>query len=151
MANNPPAQGNLDLQDASGDIATINADGSLVAVMEEQSGSAGTFAPVRIITKFVQLKAQAITATTPVDVYTPTTGKKFRILGYSISLVTGAALLFEDGTGVEVLRTPVLASTGVTSSGNMGNGILSGAVNTHLFLDATVTTNVSGWIGICEE
>jgi len=33
----------------------------------------------------------------------------------------------------------------------MGNGILSAAANNHLFLDVTVTGNVSGWIGICEE
>ncbi len=105
----------------------------------------------RMITKFVQLKAQAVTAGTPVDVYTPTSGKKFRILAYHISLSVAGSVLFEDGTGNEVLRTPLMAAGAGQASPRMDNGILSAAANTHLFIDVSASGNVSGWIGICEE
>lgn len=142
------------IQANSGQSTTATADSATAAnILLAAKGvyNGATIDRERTITKFVLLQAQAITHATPVDVYTPTTGKKFRILGYQLSSTIASAIQFEDGTGNEVLRTPVLAAAGVISSGPMGNGILSGAANTHIFLDATVTTNVSGWIGICEE
>ncbi len=105
----------------------------------------------RIISKFVQVKAQAVTAGTPVDVYTPTTGKKFRILGYDLGLSVAGSILLEDTTGVEVLRTGTMAANTGKSSGPMGEGILSSAANNHLFLDVTASGTINGWIGICEE
>ena len=105
----------------------------------------------RIISKFIQIKAQAVTAATPVDVYTPTTGKKFRILGYDLGLSVAGAILLEDTTGVEVLRTGTMAANTGKSSGPMGEGVLSSAANNHLFLDVTASGTINGWIGICEE
>jgi len=105
---------------------------------------------VRIITKFVQIKAQAVTASTPVDVYTPTTGKKFRLLAYDLGLSVAGSVLIEDGTGTEVLRTGTRPANGGAYAA-LGNGILSGAINTHIFIDVTASGTVNGWIGICEE
>lgn len=142
------------IQANSGQSTTATSDAATAAnILLAAKGvyNGATIDRERTITKFVPLQAVAITHTSPVDVYTPTAGKKFRILGYQLSSTIASAIQFEDGTGSEVLRTPVLAAAGVVSAGPMGNGILSGAANTHIFLDATVTTNVSGWIGICEE
>lgn len=102
------------------------------------------------ITKFVQVKAQAITAATPVDVYTPTTGKKFVILGYDLGLSVAGSILFEDTTGVEVLRTGTMAANAGKASGPMGDGVTSAAANNHLFLDVTASGTINGWIGIKE-
>ncbi|SRR5579884_2305819 len=157
MADVPaPVQGNTNLQDSSGNkLGLAPADnlalaGLMPSATMQQSGT-GVASLKRIITKFIQLQAVAITHATPVDVYTPTAGKKFRILSYHISTTVAGSIQFEDGTGNEVLRTPLLAASTPSGSGEMGNGILSAAANNHLFLDVTVTGNVSGWIGICEE
>ena len=124
--------------------------GTMPSVQMQQSGTA-LASPRRVITKFIQLQAQSITHATPVDVYTPTSGKKWRILGYNISTTVAGAIQFEDTTGVEVLRTPLLLAAAPFGSGDMGNGYLSSAANNHLFLDVTVTGVVTGWIGIMEE
>lgn len=124
--------------------------GAMPSVNMMQTGT-GVASPRRTVTKFIQLQAVAITHATPVDVYTPTSGKKFRILSYHISTTVAGAIQFEDTTGTEVLRTPLLLAAAPAGSGDMGNGYLSTAANNHLFLDVTVTGVVSGWIGICEE
>lgn len=124
--------------------------GTMPSVQMQQTGTA-LASPRRAITKFVQLDAVSITHATPVSVYTPTTGKKWRILGYNISTTVAGAIQFEDTTGTEVLRTPLLLAAAPFASGDMGNGYLSTAANNQLFLDVTVTGVVSGWIGIMEE
>lgn len=129
---------------------SIALGGAMPSVQMVQTGTA-LASPRRAITKFIQLQAQSITHATPVDVYTPTAGKKWRILGYNLSTTVAGAIQFEDTTGVEVLRTPLLLAAAPFASGDMGNGYLSTAVNNHLFLDVTVTGAVTGWIGIEEE
>lgn len=124
--------------------------GTMPSIQMQQSGT-GVASVKRMITKFIQLDAQSITHATPVSVYTPTTGKKWRILGYNISTTVAGAIQFEDTTGTEVLRTPLLLAGAPFGSGDMGNGYLSTAANNQLFLDVTVTGVVSGWIGITEE
>jgi hypothetical protein len=131
-----------------------SADGATAAntpLFQKGGFNGATVDRERVITKFVQIKAQAITASTPYDAYTPTTGKKFRILGYDLGSSANAAVLFEDTTGVEVLRSGTIAANSGRSSGPMGNGYLSTAANNHLFLDVTSSATLNGWIGICEE
>lgn len=129
---------------------SIALGGAMPGINMMQTGTA-LASPRRTITKFIQLQAQSITHATPVSVYTPTTGKKWRILGYNISTTVAGAIQFEDTTGTEVLRTPLLLAAAPFASGDMGNGYLSTAANNQLFLDVTVTGVVSGWIGIMEE
>jgi len=124
--------------------------GSMPSVRMEQTGT-GVASPVRMATKFAQLKATAITAGTPVGVYTPTAGKKWRLLGYHLSLSVAGSILFEDTTGVEVLRTPLLVANAGQGSPAMGLGVQAALVTTALFLDVTASGNVSGWIAIEEE
>lgn len=107
------------------------------------------------ITKIVNVKAQAITAGTAVDVYTPTTGKKFNIIAYSLGVSAAGAILFEDGSGggsAEILRTaPAAANAGTTVNlGSLGAGVPSGTANNHIYIDVTASATVNGWIGISE-
>ncbi len=124
--------------------------GQLPAVDMVQTGT-GVMSPLRVGTQFIQLKAQAVTAGTPVSVFTPTSGKKFRILSYHLSLSVAGSILFEDTTGVEVLRTPLLPSATGQAAPSMGNGYLSSAANNQLFLDVSASGSVSGWINIMQE
>jgi hypothetical protein len=136
--------------------AAASADAVAATSMQEMALGAyngATIDRVRIISKFVQVKAQAVTAGTPVDVYTPTTGKKFRILGYHLSVSAAAAVIFDDGsaTSNEVLRTGVMATNTSTSIPSLGMGVLSAAANTHLYIDTSASATVNGWIGVCDE
>ena len=108
-----------------------------------------------VITKIINVKAQAITSGTAVDVYTPTTGKKFNILAYSLGVSAAGAILFEDGNAgasAEILRTaPAAANAGTTvPNGSLGAGVPSGTADNHLYIDATASATVNGWIAINE-
>lgn len=146
------------LQLVSGGQAPNPADSTaaanlLMLVVGQQSGT-GSFSPRRIATNIVNIKAQAITAGTGVSVFTPTAGKKYRILGYHLSSSVAGSILFEDGTGVvgsEILRTPLLLAATGQGSPDMGNGVLSATANNALFIDVTASGNVSGWIAIEQE
>lgn len=107
------------------------------------------------ITKIVNIKAQAITAGTAVDVYTPTTGKKFNILAYHLGVSAAGAIIFEDGSAgssAEILRTaPMAINTGVVvPNGSLGAGVASGTANNHIYMDVTASATVNGWIAISE-
>lgn len=107
------------------------------------------------ITKVVNVKAQAITAGTAVDVYTPTTGKKFNILAYSLGVSAAGAVIIEDGSGgssAEILRTATTATASGTTVplGSLGAGVASGTANNHIYLDVTASATVNGWIAISE-
>src|SRR5260221_14342932 len=61
---------------------------------------------------FKPIKAVAITAASPVAVWTPATGKRFRLLGFCLVPTVAASILFEDATGGtnEFLRFPLTAA-----------------------------------------
>ncbi|SRR5579875_583225 len=135
-------------QSAADSVAAAN----LLMIVQGMQTGTSLFSPRRIVTKFVQIKGVALNAGTPVSVYTPTSGKKFRILCWHLSASAAACVLFEDTTGTEVLRTGKLPVAIAQSSPDLGNGYLSTAANNQLFLDAdTGTPTVNGFIGICEE
>lgn len=132
---------------------SIAAANLLMLVHAFQTGT-GLFSPRRIATNIVNIKAQAITAGTGVSVFTPTAGKKFRILGYHLSLSVAGSILFEDGAGStanEILRTPLLAAATGQGSGDMGLGSVSSTASNQLYVDATASGNISGWIAIEQE
>lgn len=125
----------------------------LMLVQAFQTGT-GIFSPRRLATNIINIKAQAITAGTGVSIFTPTTGKKFRILGYHLSSSVAGSILFEDGAGAtanEILRTPLLAAAIGQSSGDMGIGVVSATASNQLYIDVTASGNVSGWVAIEQE
>src|SRR5579864_8524692 len=116
-----PATGNA-TTGGTASIAPADSDvlaGTTAGVQMQQTGT-GLVSPRRTVTKFVQLDAQSITHATPVSVYTPTTGKKWRMLSYHLSTTVAGAIQFEDTTGVEFLRTPLLAAAAPAGSPEMG-------------------------------
>jgi len=104
---------------------------------------------------FKPIKAVAITAGTPVAVWTPATGKRFRLLGFCLNLTAVASILFEDatGSGNEFLRFPLTAAVSTAQvMVNLGMfGYLSTTINNALFLDVTATATVSGFVYGTEE
>ncbi len=99
---------------------------------------------------FKTIAAQAVTAETPVDLWTPASGKKFRLMGYALSLSVAGSVILKDDT-TEIIRTPLMdAGIGVTGP-NLGNGILSAVADNKLKADVTATGTISGFVFGCEE
>ncbi len=105
---------------------------------------------------FKPIKAVSITAATPVAVWTPTAGKRFRLLGFCVlPTVANVGILFEDATGGgnEFLRFPPTAAVATTQMLVRLDpwGYLSTTINNALFLDVTITSTISGFVYGTEE
>lgn len=99
---------------------------------------------VRLQTFRVDLSA--VTITTIATVWTPTTGKKFRLMGGSISVSAAVSVLFEDnaaGAGNFVWRTPkLLADTPYNF--DLGNGKQSATINQVLKATSSAAATITG-------
>lgn len=105
---------------------------------------------------FKPIKALAITAATPQAVWTPATGKRFRLLGFCVlPTVANVGILFEDATGGtnEFLRFPPTAAVATAQVPVLVGpfGYLSTTINNALFLDVTITSTISGYVYGTEE
>ena len=106
----------------------------------------------RIPSVFKSVAAVAITSGTPVAVWTPASGKKFRLMGGAVSLSVAGYILFEDNSGTVVWQSPtLLAGTPYNLPDNFGNGILSAAANNPLYLDVSASGTVNGGVFGTEE
>ena len=84
-------------------------------------------------------------------VWAPTTGKKFRLMGGSISVSAAASVLFEDNvSGNFVFRTPKLAAD-TPYNFDLGNGYLSVAANNVLKATSSAAANLLGTLWGVEE
>lgn len=97
--------------------------------------------------------AVAITAGTGATIWTPTAGKKFRLMGWALSVSAGASLIFGDNAvATVILRSELLAAAGISQNPpGFGNGFLSAAANNVLKLDVTANATVSGFVFGTEE
>jgi hypothetical protein len=86
-------------------------------------------------------------------VWTPGTGKKFRLMGGTLSSSAAISILFEDNAGGATLfRTPkLLVDTPYTFEVNGGQGVLSAAANNVLKATSSGAANVTGTIWGTEE
>ncbi|HZU75957.1 MAG TPA: hypothetical protein VFA70_04280 [Dehalococcoidia bacterium] len=94
------------------------------------------------------LAATAVTAGTPVTLWTPATGKAYRILGYAVSLSVAGEVIFKNshaGTATEVFRTPALAA-GTGIAGTLAAGFVPGAPNDLLQVDVSASGTVNGYV-----
>ena len=117
-------------------------------------GGAGVnFVSPRVATTFKKIQALAVTAGTPQSVWTPAASRKFRLMGWFLSLSVAGKILFEDTTGGanEIIRTPAMAAGVGVASPPIGNGILSAAANNQLFIDVSATGTVDGFVFGTEE
>ncbi len=112
----------------------------------------GSFDRLRTPTKFVPIAALAVTAGTPVAAWTPAGGRKFHLMGYSLSLSVAGAILLKDGSGLEILRTSLMAAgIGQVSPANLGNGYAGTTASQALFMDVTATGTITGFCFGTEE
>lgn len=107
---------------------------------------------MRVANVFKDFASTAITAGTPVAIWTPAAGKKFRLLGWALSLSVAGSIIFKYGAGnTTMFRTPALAAAGVHTSPALGNGSMPGAANDVLKVDVTATGSVAGFVFGVEE
>lgn len=107
----------------------------------------------RAVTTVKDIASTAVTAGTPLTVWTPTAGKKFRLMGWGLSLSVAGSLIFKyGGTPTTMFRTEAVAAAGISQTApGFGNGQMPGAVNDVLKVDVTATGNVAGYVFGCEE
>jgi hypothetical protein len=105
---------------------------------------------MRSVAVIKNIPAQAVTAGTPVGVWTPAAGKRFRLLGWALSLSVAGSVILKD-QGAEFMRTPLMAAGVGLVSQVMANGYLSSAANNVLQIDVTASGNVSGFVYGIEE
>lgn len=121
--------------------------------IQVQTGTS-TFETKRAATTWVSVAAVSITAGTPQIVYTPSSGKKFRLMGWILSSGAAGRIIFKRGANTEFARTGLLpASTAVASPAAAGeNGYLCPTADEVLRLDVgTGTTTVDGTLFLMEE
>jgi hypothetical protein len=108
---------------------------------------------------FRPFNAQAVTASTantPTLIWTPASGKKFRLMGYWFSTINSAGLLFHDlasvgSGGLLNIPSPIAAAGGEIKSPPLGNGVISALANNKLWIDATSATTLTGFVWGTEE
>lgn len=91
----------------------------------------------------------AITAGTPATIWTPASGKKFRLMGWTLisTVASVAGMIFKDDT-TELWRIEIGRST---AANPIGNGKLSAAANNTLKLDLGDSGTVTGLVWGTEE
>jgi hypothetical protein len=96
----------------------------------------------------------AVTITSETTIWTPATGKKFRLMGYQLmSGATGGNVLLKDNTaGTTILIVGLnVANAQASSPPNMGNGILSAAANNVLTATGATGQTITGFVFGTEE
>ena len=84
------------------------------------------------------------TVTTEQTVWDPATGKKFRLLGFTLKASAATTLTFIDGTGGSTIFT-IGFETGQAQLVDLGLiGILSGAINRNLMVVSTDAADLVG-------
>lgn len=105
---------------------------------------------VRVANVFKNVSAVVITSET--TVWTPASGKKFRLMGYCLTqgVVTGAITIKDNTAGTTILIIPP-HTIAVAVCGSLGNGILSGAADRVLTATGASTETITGYFYGTEE
>lgn len=143
LAGNFPAAAAL--ADAASNPTTATAGAALLGF----NGATWDRVRVQSLRKDVSTVAIGTIAT----VWMPTSGKKFRLMGGSISVSAAASVLFEDnsaGAGNFIWRTPKL-SADTPYNFDLGNGFLSSAANNVLKATSSAAANLTGTLYGVEE
>lgn len=100
---------------------------------------------------FINLNAVSIAAET--TIWTPTAGKRFRLMGYVLTsgTVGGNVVLKDNTAGTTILVLPFGAAAQPVVSPPMGNGILSNVIGNVLTATGSATQTISGYLFGCEE
>jgi len=94
----------------------------------------------------------AVTITSITTVWTPASGKKFRLIGGSISVSAAMSVLFEDNSGGNtVFRTPKLLADTPYPLEVKDEGFLSAAANNVLKATGSAAGTITGTLWGAEE
>lgn len=89
--------------------------------------------------------------TSETTIWTPASGKKFRLLGFLLTCGAASTLTFKDNTA----GTTIFVTRGTTdapiNTGPMGNGILSASADNVLTVTRGTSCTLSGTLFGCEE
>lgn len=130
-------------------VAVLDQSGALPTQFNGQS-----ILRTRSPSKFIPLNGVAINAET--TIWTPTTGKKFRLMGYNLtSLGAAGNVVLKDNTAGASL--PIVLPFGAVGANlnssypGMGNGIVSAAANNVLTATGAASQTLSGYLIGTEE
>lgn len=130
----------------------VAGDPYVAAIANWLFAGANGWRKARVADTYKNVAAQAIAAGTPVTIWTPAAGRRFRLMGFCLSTTVAGAIIFKYGAGnTEFLRTPLLVASTPFAMPLMGEGRMPGVADEVLKLDLTVTGNVSGFIFGMEE
>lgn len=95
----------------------------------------------------------AVVITSETTIWTPTAGKKFRLMGYVLTqgVATGAVILKDNTAGATIYIIPPNTIGVVIPQANLGNGILSAAANNVLTATGASTETLTGVVFGTEE
>ena len=135
-------------------ISVLNAPGSVNSAplaTFPYGFNGATWDKIRVATVSKDLSTVALGSIT--TVWTPASGKKFRLMGGTISSSAAVSILFEDNAaGTTIFRTPkLLVDTPYDFVVNGGNGKLSGAADRVLKATSSGAANITGTIFGTEE
>jgi hypothetical protein len=101
----------------------------------------------------VSKDVSAVTVTSITTLWTPASGKKFRLMGGTLSCSTAVSILFEDNAGgATIFRTPkLLVDTPYTFEVKGGQGFLSALANNVLKATSSGAGVITGTIWGTEE
>lgn len=128
-----------------------NPSGAVQMIANARVFNGFTWDRARTPTVFKAVINLPIVAGAPVAVWTPASGKKFRLMGWSLSPSGAATLFFNDGASLNIIRAGSTPAGQTLISPPLGNGYLSALANNALTIDVTSSTNVQGFVFGTEE
>lgn len=97
-------------------------------------------------------KVVALTAgTAETTIWTPTSGKKFRLMGFLLTPGAASTLTFKDNTSGTTIFAARAATDTPIAPGGLGNGILSAAANNVLTVTRGTSATLDGAVWGTEE
>lgn len=98
----------------------------------------------RIADTYKSIDANAITAGSPEAAWTPTAGKRFVLLGWSLSVSAAASVIFQDGDTVLFRTHKAAVDTAIESPGDFRYA--SATKDRALKIDVSANATVSGFV-----
>jgi len=134
----------------TGKVVKLLVDAAGILHIEQMAFNGATFARLRTPTIFTSFSAVTITSET--TIWTPASGKKFRLMGFVITqTVATGDIALKDGTGLSTILTVPATPVGQPLAVPLGNGILSGAADRVLSATGASTEKISGFVYGTEE
>ncbi len=149
--NNVSADGVMELAVAGQLLNNAGADGNALAnvlIIALGGFNGATVDREYLPSVYKNVAAVAVTASTPVAIWTPATGKKFHLMGWNLSLSVAGSIIFKDGgnSSAEIIRAGAMPIGQANVSPWFGNGFTGAAAAGALQIDVTASGTVNGFV-----